>query len=87
MVENGGRENGFDRLRTRFEKALRDLATETLGKELTNEEMVTFKQKAEDNFPYYRENGRLFPGTEWHSIQGQAARRTYTKEPRRTSRE
>ena len=47
------------------------------GRVPTEEEMTTFKESAESNFPYYRENGRLFPGTEWHSIQHEALKRMY----------
>jgi len=76
MVENGGRENGLDRLRTRFEKTLRDLATEELGRVPNEEELDTFKESAEENFPFIKE-GRIFPGTEWHSIQHEALKRMY----------
>ncbi|MCH7730343.1 hypothetical protein IID21_02305 [Patescibacteria group bacterium] len=76
MVENGGRENDFDRSRIRFEETLRDLAAEKLGRVPTEEEMATFKKGAENNFPFIEE-GRILPGTEWHSIQHEALKRIY----------
>ena len=76
MVEYSGREDGFSRTLLRLEKTLRGLATEKLGRVPTKEEMATFKERAENNFPFLKE-GRIFPGTEWHSIQHEALKRMY----------